>query len=100
MERGLEQTSKLVTRPSPQGLALGSTSFYRPTGACLCKLVDAKAKPWHDDSAGRRTEHHAIPAALRAEPDSRGSSPGHLFPIGARLPGKPGNDAMALAPCA
>src|SRR5512145_1097947 len=34
--------------PSPQGLALGSTSSLPTTRFGSRKLVDAKAKPWHD----------------------------------------------------
>src|SRR5256885_162138 len=35
-------------RSSPQGLALGSTSFLLARSALYTKLMDAKAKPWRD----------------------------------------------------
>src|SRR5687768_13395921 len=43
-----QETPKDHPTPSPQGLALGSTSLHGHARSRLSKLMDAKAKPWHD----------------------------------------------------
>ena len=64
-----ERSDSPYTRSSSQGLALGSTSFSRTIHPCMIKLVDAKAKPWHDGQCFVVRDGN-LRAALQRRPDA------------------------------